>query len=97
MVATIGIFLPSFFLVAIGGPLVPHLRRSPLAGAFLDGVVVASLGLMGVVTWQLLRDAVVDWITLLVAAVSALLLFRYKTNSAWLVLGGAVIGLITRH
>jgi chromate transporter len=73
------------------------LRRSPLAGAFLDGVVVASLGLMGVVTCQLLRDAVVDWITLLVAAVSALLLFRYKTNSAWLVLGGAVIGLIARH
>ena len=97
VVATIGIFLPSFLLVAIGGPLVPHLRRSPLAGAFLDGVVVASLGLMGVVTCQLLRDAVVDWITLLVAAVSALLLFRYKTNSAWLVLGGAVIGLIARH
>jgi chromate transporter len=48
---------------------------------------------MAVVTWQLLHTALVDWITLLLAAVSALLLFRYKTNSAWLVLGGALVGL----
>lgn len=82
LVATVGIFLPAFFFVAISGPLVPRMRRSPWVGAFLDGVVVASFGLMAVVTWQLLRAAVVDWITLLLAAVSALLLFRYKTNSA---------------
>ena len=69
------------------------MRRSPIIGAFLDGVVIASLGLMAVVTWQLLHTALVDWITLLLAAVSALLLFRYKTNSAWLVLGGALVGL----
>jgi chromate transporter len=97
VVATIGIFLPSFLLVAISGPLVPRLRQSPMAGAFLDGVVIASLGLMAVVTSQLLRAAVVDSITVLLAAVSAFLLFRYKTNSAWLVLGGAMIGMIARH
>jgi chromate transporter len=93
VLATIGIFLPAFIFVAISGPLVPRMRRSPSIGAFLDGVVIASLGLMAVVTWQLLDTALVDWITLLLAAVSALLLFRYKTNSAWLVLGGALVGL----
>ena len=93
VLATIGIFLPAFIFVAISGPLVPRMRRSPIIGAFLDGVVIASLGLMAVVTWQLLATALVDWITLSLAAVSALLLFRYKTNSAWLVLGGALVGL----
>ena len=93
VLATIGIFLPAFIFVAISGPLVPRMRRSPIIGAFLDGVVIASLGLMAVVTWQLLHAALVDWITLLLAAVSALLLFRCKTNSAWLVLGGALVGL----
>ena len=93
LIATLGIFLPAFVFVAISGPLVPRMRRSPLVGAFLDGVVVASLGLMAVVTLQLLRAALVDWITLLLAAVSAFWLFRYKTNSAWLVLGGALVGL----
>ena len=93
VLATIGIFLPAFIFVAISGPLVPRMRRSPIIGAFLDGVVIASLGLMAVVTWQLLHTALADWITLLLAAVSALLLlFGYKTNSAWLVLGGALVG-----
>jgi chromate transporter len=94
LLATVGIFLPAFVFVAISGPLVPRMRRSPMVGSFLDGVVVASLGLMAVVTWYLARAALVDWITLTLATVSALLLFRYKTNSAWLVLGGAAIGLI---
>src|SRR4030095_6354500 len=53
VIATVGIFLPAFFFVAISGPLVRRIRRSPLAGAFLDGVNVASLALMAVVTWRL--------------------------------------------
>ena len=56
-------------------------------------VVVASLGLMVVVTWHLLRAALVDWITLLLGAISALFLSYYKMNSAWLILGGATAGL----
>lgn len=93
IVATIGIFLPAFFFVAISGPLVPRMRRSPSVAAFLDGVVVASLGLMAVVTLQLLSSALVDCITWLLAAASAWLLVRMRVNSAWLVLGGAIIGL----
>ncbi|WP_342376284.1 chromate efflux transporter [Myxococcus stipitatus] len=92
MVATVGIFLPAFVFVALSGPLVPRLRRSWAAGAFLDGVNVASLALMAVVTWQLGRAAVVDAWTVGMAAVSAVLLIRYRVNSAWLVLGGGAMG-----
>jgi len=93
VVATVGIFLPAFVFVAISGPLVPRLRRSPVAGAFLDGVNVASLALMAVVTWQLGRAALVDPVTIGLAVVAAFLLLRYRLNSAWLVLGGAIVGL----
>jgi chromate transporter len=94
--ATLGIFLPAFFFVAVSAPFIPKLRRSPTAGAFLDGVNAASLALMAVVTLQLGRAAVFDWLTVVLAVISAILLFRYRLNSAWLVLGGAVIGWLTR-
>jgi chromate transporter len=94
IIATVGMFLPAFLFVAISGPLVPRLRKSPLAGAFLDGVNVASLALMAVVTWELGRAAIVDGITVVLALISALLLFRLRVNSLWLVLGGAITGLL---
>jgi chromate transporter len=96
VLATVGIFLPAFFFVAVSGPLIPRLRRSPVAGAFLDGLNAASLALMAVVTWQLGRSALVDGWTLALAALSAGLLLRYRLNSAWLVLGGAAVGLSLR-
>jgi len=92
VIATIAVFLPAFFFVAISGPLVPRLRHSPLAGAVLDGVNVAALALIAVVTWQLFRAAVVDWATLVLAGLSFFLLLRSRINSVWLVLGGAAIG-----
>ena len=96
LVATLGIFLPAFVFVAASGPLVPRLRRSRAAGAFLDGVNVASLALMAVVTWQLGRAALVDLSTVALALISALLLIRFRVNSTWLVLGGAALGVLTR-
>ena len=89
VIATVAIFLPAFVLVAVSGPLVPRIRKSPTAGAVLDGINVAALALMLVVSAQLARTAIVDWFTLAIAGVSALLLFRYRVNSAWLVLGSA--------
>ena len=91
-IATVAIFLPAFFFVAISGPLVPRLRQSPLAGAVLDGVNVAALALIAVVSWQLFRSAVVDGTTLVLAALSLFLLIVYRVNSVWLVVGGALIG-----
>lgn len=94
-VATAGIFLPAFIFVAISGPLVPRLRRSPVAGAVLDGVNAASLALMAVVTVQLGAAALVDVVTVLLAITSAVALVRWRVNAAWLVVGGAVVGLAT--
>jgi chromate transporter len=93
-VATLGIFLPAFVFVALSGPLIPWLRRSPMAGAALDGVNVASLALMAVVTWQLARAAVVGLPTAAMALVSLVLLLRFRINSAWLVAAGALLGLV---
>ena len=95
-VATVAIFLPAFLLVAISGPLVPRIRRSKIASAALDGVIVASLALMGVVAWQLGREAIVSWQTALIAVASAGLLLRFRVNSAWLVLGAALVGVVWR-
>ncbi|MFB3902415.1 MAG: chromate efflux transporter [Acidobacteriota bacterium] len=93
-VATIGIFLPAFVFVALSGPLVPRIRRSPLAGAFLDGVNAASLALMFFVTCQLTRAALVDIPTLVLTVAATLVVFRFAINSAWLVLAGGLLGLL---
>ncbi len=92
-VATVGIFLPSFVFVALSGPLIPRLRKSIVAGAFLDGVNVGALALMAVVTWHLGRAAILDLPTTLLAIVSAILLIRFRVNSLWLIFGGAVVGI----
>ena len=94
IVATIGIFLPSFLFVALLARVMPYVRKSPWSAAFLDGVNVSALGLMAGVTWQLGRAAIIDIPTALLAVVAAVLLFRLKINSAWLVLAGGVIGLV---
>jgi chromate transporter len=92
LVATAGIFLPAFAFVGLSLPLVERLRQSPLAGAFLDGLNAASWALMAAVSLTLARTALVDAPTAGLALVSAALLLRYRVNSAWLVLGGAVLG-----
>ncbi|HKQ36560.1 MAG TPA: chromate transporter [Verrucomicrobiae bacterium] len=96
LVATLGIFLPAFVFVALSGPLLPRIRRSKVAGGFLDGVNAASLALMLVVTVQLAQAAFVDWVTIALGVASAVLLLRWRVNSAWLVLGGASAGFLAR-
>jgi chromate transporter len=95
--ATLAIFLPGFLFVALSGPLIPRLRRSPVAGAFLDGVNAAALALMLAVTLQLGHDALEDVPTVLLAAFSAVLLVRYRINSAWLLASAALLGLLHAH
>jgi len=93
LLATLGIFLPSFIFVAFTGPLIPKMRRWPLLGALLDGVNVAAIGLMAAVVVVLARDAMVDWFTVVLALVAAALLLRTRLNSAWIVLGGGALGI----
>lgn len=94
LLATLGIFLPSFIFVAISNPLIPRIRNSPWAGSLLDGVNASSLGLMAAVTFQLASSSLTDLLTTIVTAVSLLLLLRYKVNTTWLIAGGAVTGLV---
>ena len=94
LVATVGIFLPAFVFVAVSGPLVPRVRRSPAARAVLDGVNVASLALMLVVTIQLGREALAGPTGIGIAAASAVALIRFRVSAASLVLAGAVLGLL---
>jgi chromate transporter len=95
LLATLGIFLPSFVFVAISNPLIPRLRNSPWASSLLDGINAASLGLMAAVTWQLGRASLVDPLTVAMSLLAFVLLIRYKVNSTWLIAGGALVG-ITR-
>jgi chromate transporter len=96
VVATVGIFLPAFVLVGASGPLVARIRKSATAGVFLDGVNVASLALMGAVTWQLGRASLVDAVTVALAVFSVVCLWRFRLNSVWLVPLGAAAGLLAK-
>jgi chromate transporter len=94
IVATLGIFIPSFIFVSILNPLVPRMRESEWTAALLDGVNVAALGLMAGVTLIIGRAAVIDVPTVILALLTAVLLFRFKVSTIWLVLGAGVIGLL---
>ena len=93
VVATVGIFLPSFLLVAIVYPFVARLRASPWTSAFLDAANAAAVGLMAAVAWQLAASSIIDPLTAALAAIAAVVLVRFRVNSAWLVLGGGAVGL----
>lgn len=95
-VATAGIFLPSFLMTLALAPLLPRLRRSGLASAFLDGANAGALGLMAAVSWVFLRTAVAGWMGLAIFALAAALLLRWRVNPTWLILGGAAAGLLLR-
>jgi chromate transporter len=96
VVATVGIFLPGFAFVAATRPLLARIRRSRVAGAFLDGVNVGALALMAVVTYQLARAALVDLPSILLGIASAALLLFARANATWIVLGGAAAGVLLR-
>jgi len=94
--ATLGMFVPAFTYVAVTANVLPRLRKSPTAGIFLDGVNAAAVALMAFVGFQFAREAVMTPLAAVIAVVSAVLIFRFKVNSAWVVLGGAAVGLIVK-
>lgn len=94
LLATLGIFLPSFVLVAASNPLIPRIRNSPWVSGLLDGVNVAALGLMAAVTWQLGRAALIDAPSALIGLAALALLMRFRVSSTWLIAGGALLGIL---
>ena len=94
LIATLGIFAPAYLFVIISNPFIPKLRNSPWTASLLDGVNAASLGLMAAVTLTLTSGSLTDWFTVLLALAALLTLIRFKINSTWLVLAGAVLGVL---
>jgi chromate transporter, chromate ion transporter (CHR) family len=94
LLATLGIFLPSFIFVAISNPLIPKIRHSTWASSLLDGVNASALGLMAAVTLQLAASSLTDFYTVIIVIISLTLLLRYKINSTWLIAGGAIAGFV---
>jgi chromate transporter len=99
LVATVGIFIPAFIFVAISAPFLPRLRNSPIAGAFLDGLNVASLALMAFVTWELGKAALfpphgTDAVAAALAVAALVAITWGKINSAWVVIAAAIAGAI---
>jgi chromate transporter len=93
VLATLGIFIPAFIFVALIRPVVSRVRDRAWTGALLDGVNAAALGLMAAVTIELGEAALVDIVTVLLAVLALVALIRFKLNSAWLVMSGAVVGI----
>ena len=94
ILATIGIFLPSFIFVALSNPLIPKMRNSKVLAGMLDGLNAVSLGLMGAVTWQLGRNALIDVYTFVLAGVSLFLLVKIKVNPSFLIIAGGLLGFL---
>jgi chromate transporter len=91
--ATIGIFLPSFFFVYLLNPFIPKMRKSNIFSAFLDGVNIAAVAVIVAVCVEMGKETLTDWRTILIAAISLLCVFVLKKmNSAFIVIGGALVG-----
>jgi len=96
LVATLGIFLPSFVFIAAIHPLAARLRSSSWTAAILDGINIAALALIAGVLLQLAQNALADAVTWMIALVSLVIVLRFKINSVWLIVAGAAIGVL-RH
>jgi chromate transporter len=94
--ATFGMFVPAFTYVALTANVLPRMRKSPNAAAFLDGVNAAAVALMAFVSLQFAREVATSPLAVLIGVVAAVLVFRFRVNSAWMVLGGALAGLATK-
>ncbi len=94
LVATLAMFLPGFIFVALTHSLLGKLRASMAGRGFLDGVNFSALGLMAGVTWQIGGTALVNPIAWVVAGTAFLLLWRFKVDPPWLILGGALVGIV---
>jgi chromate transporter len=100
IVATVGIFLPSFLFVVLLNPVIPWLRKSPWTRGFLDAVNASAVALMivttlqiGVKTLDLARFPLLDLFSVFMFLIAAVLITRFRINAPWLVLGGGLISI----
>ena len=95
VLATVGMFLPSFFFVAMLNPLIPKMRTSKWVSCFLDSVNVGAVAIMAVAVIQLARVSLINWQTWLIALMSVAVTFVFKkVNTLWIVIGSSIVGYI---
>lgn len=90
--ATLGIFLPAFCLVAVSVNWAKKMRQSGLMTKFLDAVNAAALALIIVVGCKLAMSSILDWRAGVIFLLSAILMLKWRINSAWLILAGGLFG-----
>jgi len=96
VLATLGMFVPAFAYVALTANVLPQMRKSPAAGAFLDGVNAAAVALMAFVGFEFAREVATSPLAVILGVVAAVVVFLFRVNSAWVVLGGALAGMVTK-
>jgi len=95
IIATVAIFLPSFVFVALLNPLIKKMRNSKGLSTFLDAVNVASVAIISATCFIMGKETITDWRTITIALISSLIIFKFKKiNSAFIVLGGALLGFL---
>lgn len=94
VVATLGIFLPAFLLVGMLNPLIPALRSSVWVSTFLDAVNASAVALMAAVSIEIGLQVLIDPVSIAVALIAAVAVFRYRIGSVWIVLGGGFLGFV---
>ena len=93
ILSTVGIFIPSFFFVAVSNRFIPKMRRSVWFSEFLNGVNAASIGLMAAVTIQLAKAVFVDLTSVILAILSLILVVFTKISTTWIILAAVVFGI----
>src|SRR5216117_1613400 len=94
LVSTVGIFLPSFLLVLIVAPILVRYRTNTHVRGFIKGAYAAAIGTILGACVLLGKIAIGDWLTVLVALGSLVVLFRWKVSNPLLVAATAIIGLV---
>jgi chromate transporter len=94
LVATAGIFLPSFLFVLLLNPFIPRMRKSTILRYFLDSVNVAAVAVMLAVLIIMAKETLIEWQSISIAVVAAVLMFKTKVSTIWTIVIGAVLGYI---
>jgi chromate transporter len=93
LMATLGVFIPSFLFVALLNPLVSRMRNSKIFSTFLDAINVASVAVIIAVLFVMGKDSLTSWKTILIGVISLAIAFGFrKLNIAFIVIGGSLAG-----
>ncbi len=95
VVATASVILPSFLMICLATEAIKRFRENTVLAGFFRGARIAVIGMVLAVGIGMGQSSIVDVKTLLIAGASVFVLFKYKLNPIWVLLGAGVIGLVS--